>query len=266
MDEHHCAAHLPLRGGRRRRGRGEARPRQRCTPPRPTADPPPQGSGVKPPPRPPAAAARFRREARAGRRAIYRRHPRARGHAACRHRPVAEGARAPGLPRCLGRARRARRRGGAHRRRHSRQERRVARLRRRSAVRRRPTSASSARRSSPSSRRRATSRAAPSKLAAMEIEAERPSITVEDALERGETVLPDYAFGRGDAGCGDRRGAAAAGRPVPRRRPGAFLSRRPDRAGDPGRGRRHPRLFLDPASDARCSTWSPACSAFPTPT
>jgi xanthine dehydrogenase large subunit len=36
------------------------------------------------------------------------------------------------------------------------------------------------------------------KLAVMEIESEKPSITVEDALERGETVLPDYAFGRGD--------------------------------------------------------------------
>jgi len=37
------------------------------------------------------------------------------------------------------------------------------------------------------------------KLAVMGIESETPSITVEDALERGETVLPDYAFGRGDA-------------------------------------------------------------------
>src|SRR3954451_7330281 len=37
------------------------------------------------------------------------------------------------------------------------------------------------------------------KLATMEIESERPSVTVEDAVERGETVLPDYAFGRGDA-------------------------------------------------------------------
>ncbi|WP_112663320.1 xanthine dehydrogenase molybdopterin binding subunit [Microvirga flavescens] len=37
------------------------------------------------------------------------------------------------------------------------------------------------------------------KLARIEIAAERPSITVEDALERNETVLPDYAFGRGDA-------------------------------------------------------------------
>ncbi len=36
------------------------------------------------------------------------------------------------------------------------------------------------------------------KLAAVDIDAERPSVTVEDALERGETVLPDYAFGRGD--------------------------------------------------------------------
>ncbi|WP_230531834.1 xanthine dehydrogenase molybdopterin binding subunit [Microvirga roseola] len=37
------------------------------------------------------------------------------------------------------------------------------------------------------------------KKAVMEIEVETPSVTVEDALERGETVLPDYAFGRGDA-------------------------------------------------------------------
>jgi xanthine dehydrogenase large subunit len=37
------------------------------------------------------------------------------------------------------------------------------------------------------------------KAARVEIAAERPSITVEDALVRGETVLPDYAFGRGDA-------------------------------------------------------------------
>ncbi|MGO4704490.1 xanthine dehydrogenase molybdopterin binding subunit [Microvirga sp. 2MCAF38] len=37
------------------------------------------------------------------------------------------------------------------------------------------------------------------KLARVEIAEERPSITVEDALERDETVLPDYAFGRGDA-------------------------------------------------------------------
>lgn len=36
------------------------------------------------------------------------------------------------------------------------------------------------------------------KAAVMEIEAEAPSITVEDALERQETVLPDYAYGRGD--------------------------------------------------------------------
>jgi xanthine dehydrogenase large subunit len=37
------------------------------------------------------------------------------------------------------------------------------------------------------------------KAARVDIAAEPPSITVEDALERGETVLPDYAFGRGDA-------------------------------------------------------------------
>jgi xanthine dehydrogenase large subunit len=37
------------------------------------------------------------------------------------------------------------------------------------------------------------------RLAAIEIEPAQPSITVEDALGRGETVLPDYAFGQGDA-------------------------------------------------------------------
>ncbi|HSP24186.1 MAG TPA: xanthine dehydrogenase molybdopterin binding subunit, partial [Saliniramus sp.] len=36
-------------------------------------------------------------------------------------------------------------------------------------------------------------------MARIEIEEERPSVSVEDALARGETVLPDYAFGRGDA-------------------------------------------------------------------
>ncbi|HYF55533.1 MAG TPA: xanthine dehydrogenase molybdopterin binding subunit [Salinarimonas sp.] len=37
-------------------------------------------------------------------------------------------------------------------------------------------------------------------LARVETLHERPSVTVEDALARDETVLPDYAFGRGDAG------------------------------------------------------------------
>jgi len=36
------------------------------------------------------------------------------------------------------------------------------------------------------------------RLATFDIEEEPPSITVEDALARGETVLPDYTFGRGD--------------------------------------------------------------------
>ncbi|MBB4015475.1 xanthine dehydrogenase large subunit [Chelatococcus caeni] len=36
------------------------------------------------------------------------------------------------------------------------------------------------------------------RLAAFDIAEEAPSLTVEDALARGETVLPDYAFGRGD--------------------------------------------------------------------
>jgi xanthine dehydrogenase large subunit len=37
------------------------------------------------------------------------------------------------------------------------------------------------------------------RLARIEIEPEPPSVTVKDAIARGETVLPDYAFGRGDA-------------------------------------------------------------------
>ncbi len=36
------------------------------------------------------------------------------------------------------------------------------------------------------------------RLARLEIEAETPSVTVEQAAERQETVLPDYAFARGD--------------------------------------------------------------------
>jgi xanthine dehydrogenase large subunit len=52
------------------------------------------------------------------------------------------------------------------------------------------------------------------RLATMEIDAEAPSVTVEDALRRGEIVLPDYAFGRGDA--------AAAIAAAPHRLEGAF--------------------------------------------
>lgn len=37
------------------------------------------------------------------------------------------------------------------------------------------------------------------RLARPVVEKETPSVTIEDALARGETVLPDYAFGRGDA-------------------------------------------------------------------
>lgn len=47
------------------------------------------------------------------------------------------------------------------------------------------------------------------RTAIVEIEAEAPSVTVEDALERGETVLPDYGFGRGDVAAAI---AGAAGR------------------------------------------------------
>ena len=101
------------------------------------------------------------------------------------------------------------------------------------------------------------------KLAAMEIEAERPSVTVEDALERGETVLPDYAFGRGDAGRRDRRprrtgskaSSASAGRSI-------SISKARSRSRSRARTATCssiPRPSIRP----RCSTWSPACSTFP---
>src|SRR5215208_8354199 len=52
------------------------------------------------------------------------------------------------------------------------------------------------------------------RLAAVEIEGEAPSVMIEDARARGETVLPDYAFGHGDA--------AAAIAAAPHRLEGSF--------------------------------------------
>src|SRR5215208_1806783 len=52
------------------------------------------------------------------------------------------------------------------------------------------------------------------RLAAVEIEGEAPSVVIEDALGRGEAVLPDYAFGHGDA--------AAAIAAAPHRLEGSF--------------------------------------------
>ncbi len=52
------------------------------------------------------------------------------------------------------------------------------------------------------------------RLGKVMVEAERPSVSVEDALERAETVLPDYVFRRGDA--------AAALRAAPHRLEGSF--------------------------------------------
>ena len=54
---------------------------------------------------------------------------------------------------------------------------------------------------------------------------------------------------RGDPDAALAARAAQAERRVQRRRPGAFLSRRPDRLRPARRGRRHRRPFLDPASD-----------------
>ncbi|MCZ8104405.1 MAG: xanthine dehydrogenase molybdopterin binding subunit [Burkholderiales bacterium] len=60
---------------------------------------------------------------------------------------------------------------------------------------------------------RGTARRA-ARLGVVTVAAERPSVTVEDAQERGETVLPDYVFRRGDA--------AAALRDAPHTLDGTF--------------------------------------------
>ena len=97
---------------------------------------------------------------------------------------------------------------------------------------------SAARRCSPSWRatRDAARRAA--RLAAVEIEGEAPSVTIEDALGARRNGAAGLRLRPRRRGGGDRGRAAPARGRVPRRRPGAFLSRRPGRARRPGRGRR----------------------------
>ena len=126
-------------------------------------------------------------------------------------------------------------------------------------------SSSTAKRSSPSWRAPATPRAAPRGLPRVEIERRGPSVTIEDALARGETVLPDYAFGHGDAAAAHRGRTAPARGPVPDRRPGAFLSRGPGRARHPRRGRGHARPSPRRSIRPRSSMSSRACSACPMP-
>ena len=72
---------------------------------------------------------------------------------------------------------------------------------------------------------------------------------IDDALETGARVLPDYAFGRGDV---ERALAAAPHRlegELAHRRPGAFLSRRPGVARHSRRRRRDDGALLDAGSD-----------------
>ena len=198
--------------------------------------------------RPHRAAPRQRAEARHRPGALHRRHARAAGtlHAALVLSPVAHGRlkkldrrrAAPGVVAVLGR------------RRHSRQERR---RRRRHAtsrcspidrvVVRRPAAGDGggddARRGAPCRRARDDR----DRCGAA------PILDIETAL-RGQGLRAGAAD---PAARRSRRraevGAAHAERRVQRRRAGAFLSRRPDRLRPAGRGRRHRRPFLDPASD-----------------
>ena len=115
----------------------------------------------------------------------------------------------------------------------------------------------------------------------VEIDAERPSVTVEDAEARNETVLADYGFGRGDAD-----GAIAQS---PHRLEGSlriggqehfYLEGQAALQQCRARGRRYPRHLLHPASHgspardrpgagparcllspARCGAWGAASAA-----
>ena len=167
-------------------------------------------------------------------------------HVAIGQSPIARGPLAVARSRC--RARASRRRHGTDGRRHPGQERRLAGLRRRSAFCRARDQLPR-----PGAFRRRCNRPryrAPRRQGWRDRDRSgAPSITVEDALERGETVMPDYAFGRGDARgrasktrrAGSKDSFASAGRSI-------SISRA-DRARDPRRGRRHLRPFLDAASD-----------------
>ena len=167
-------------------------------------------------------------------------------------------------PRSRRRARRARRRRRADGGGHSRRQRHRARLQgraavcddKRSSIHGQPLFAVAA------STRDEARRAA--KLAKIEIEETKPALTVDDALvdrragAAGLRIRPRRR--RGGAG----RRAASSGGQVRDRRPGAFLSRRPDLAGHSRRGRRNVRACARRRTRPRCSISSRASSAFPT--
>ena len=208
--------------------------------------------------------------------------PRAGRHAASRAGLCADRRRPRHGARPRAGARRAGRRRGAHRRRHPRQQ-----------------------RHQPEGHRRRPGDRAPSKVmfygqvlfavvAETRDQARRAARLAQDrdrAVDAGRststmrssptpTVLPDYAFERGEPAEEIDARAEADHRRVPHRRAGAFLSRRPGRARHPRRGRRHARPFLDPAPDrgparrrprarrstttrspSRCAAWAAASAA-----
>jgi xanthine dehydrogenase large subunit len=83
------------------------------------------------------------------------------------------------------------------------------------------------------------------RLADIEIAAEAPVVTVDDAIGRSDDLLAPYAFNKGDV---EEALQAAPGR-NPHRRSGALLPGRPGGARRSGRRGRHAGPFLDPASD-----------------
>ncbi len=100
------------------------------------------------------------------------------------------------------------------------------------------------------------------RLGKVVVEAEKPSVTVEDALQRGETVLPDYVFRRGDVraaleGAQHRWKARSASA-------GRSISTWRGRSRSPCRARTGRCTFIPPPSTPRrCSTSAPASSASP---
>ena len=87
------------------------------------------------------------------------------------------------------------------------------------------------------------------RLAQIDIAEAKPAITVDDAMQTGARVLPDYEFCRGDIEGALGRLAASAGGDVPHRRAGAFLPRGSGLARDPRRGPRDARARLDAGPD-----------------
>ena len=153
----------------------------------------------------------------------------------------------------------ARCRRGHHRGGYPGQERYLARERRRAGLRARTVSISI---SQPVFAVVATSRDAARRAVLrgkIEVDAEKPNVTVEQGRASGETVMPDYAFINGDAGKARSRGAAAQhGKASASAARSIFIWKARSRSPCPARTARCWSIRR-PSIRARCSTSSPAC-------